>query len=127
LVHQFSTGDTNPNRMERIVTLLGLYKRKHFQSKDSGNKWLNELMARLEARSVSTEHFDRTSLPMFQKATKKASELLDRVRPRWGGGKVTELIDQVKKTVDRADKFLSETTEAFELFRPFMSENQYVF
>src|SRR5207244_4889029 len=25
LVHQFSTGDKNPNRMERIVTLLGLY------------------------------------------------------------------------------------------------------
>jgi long-chain acyl-CoA synthetase len=49
------------------------------------------------------------------------------VRPRWGGGKITEFIDQVKESVDRVEKFTGETKEAFEIFRPFMSENQYVF
>ncbi|MEW6731834.1 MAG: AMP-binding protein [Acidobacteriota bacterium] len=127
LVYQLSTGDVNPNRMQRIVTLLGLYKRKHFQEKDSGNKWLNEFMARMEARTVTYEHFDKTSLPMFNKAAQKVSSLLDRVRPRWGGGKVTELIDQVKESVERVEKFTKETSESFELFRPFMSDNQYVF
>lgn len=127
LVYQLSTGDVNPNRMQRIVTLLGLYKRKHFQAKESGNRWLNDLIARLEARVVSNEHFDRTSLPMFNKAAKKVNSFLDRVRPKWGGGKVTELIDQVKESVEKVEKFTGETTEAFEIFRPFMSENQYVF
>src|SRR5256712_10966348 len=36
LVYQAATGDSNPNNMERIVGLVGLYKRKHFQEKDTG-------------------------------------------------------------------------------------------
>lgn len=127
LIFQLATGDTNPNRMQRIVTLLGLYKRRHFQQKEVGHKWLNELIARLEARTVTNQHFDRTSLPMYNKAAKKVSTFLDKIRPTWGGGKVTELIDQVKEGVDRIEKFTGDTTEAFDIFRPFMTENQYVF
>ncbi|MBI4854039.1 MAG: AMP-binding protein [Acidobacteria bacterium] len=126
-VFQLASGDSNPNRMERIVTLLGLYKRKYFQDKETGNKWFNEIIARLEARTVTTEHFNRTSLPMYNKAAKKVSSWLDNIRPRWGGGKVTQFIDQVKESVDKVEKFTSETKEAFDLFRPFTNENQYVF
>lgn len=126
-VYQLSSGDANPNRMERIVTILGLYKRKYFQDKDTGNKWLNEIFARLEARTVSTEHFERTSLPMFNKAAKQVNSFLDRVRPRWGGGKVTEFIDNVKEKMDKVQKFTDDTTEAFEIFRPFTCINNYVF
>ncbi len=43
LVYQAATGDSNPNNMERIVGLVGLYKRKHFQEKETGFKLLNEL------------------------------------------------------------------------------------
>ncbi len=126
-VFQLASGDSNANRMERIVTLLGLYKRKYFQEKETGNKWFNELIARLEARTVTTSHFENTSLPMYSKAAKKVSNWLDKVRPSWGGGKVTEFIDQVKESVDKIEKFTSETKEAFDLFRPFTNENQYVF
>jgi hypothetical protein len=31
LVHQAATGDTNPNDMQRITGLVGLFKRKQFQ------------------------------------------------------------------------------------------------
>ncbi|MBL8152255.1 MAG: AMP-binding protein, partial [Blastocatellia bacterium] len=127
LVYQLSSGDSNPNYLERIVTLLGLYKRQHFQNKETGNKWLNEILARLETRAVTNDHFQRYSLPMFGKAAKKVSSFLDKVRPRWGGGKVTEVIDQVKESVERVEKFTERTTEAFDLFRPFMVENKYVF
>lgn len=126
-VFQLSSGDSNANRMERIVTLLGLYKRKYFQAKESGNKWLNEVLARLEARTVTTKHFDTVSLPMYNKAAKKVSNWLDKLRPSWGGGKVAEVIDQVKESVDKIEKFTGETKEAFDLFRPFTHENQYVF
>ncbi|HEX8846230.1 MAG TPA: AMP-binding protein [Pyrinomonadaceae bacterium] len=127
LVHQAATGDSNPNDMRRIVGLLGLYKRKHFLEKDTGFKIVNQIAARMETKPVTPAHFDRTSTPMINAAAKKVSTLLDRVRPRWGGGRVTEVIDQVKKKVDRFEELTRETQEAFEMFRPFTVENAYIF
>jgi len=127
LVHQAATGDSNPNNMDRIIGLVGLYKRKHFQEKESGFKLLNEVVARLEPRAVSTSSFEKLSVPMFNSAAKKASSLLDRAKPRWGGGRVVEVIDRIKTSVDRVEEITHETTEAFEMFRPFTIENAYIF
>ncbi|HYN86069.1 MAG TPA: AMP-binding protein [Pyrinomonadaceae bacterium] len=127
LVYQAATGDSNPNTMERIVGLLGLYKRKHFQEKETGFRLVNELAARMEARPVTTARFDTTSTPMVNAAAKKVSGMLDRVRPRWGGGRLTDIIDRAKEQVDRVEEFTRETKGAFEMFRPFMVENAYVF
>ncbi len=127
LVYQAATGDSNPNNMERIIGLVGLYKRKHFQEKNTGIKLLNEIAARMEPRGVSTGTFEATSTPMFNSAAKKVSALLDRARPRWGGGRVVEVIDRVKTSVDRVEEITRETADAFEMFRPFTIENAYVF
>ncbi|HUE81453.1 MAG TPA: AMP-binding protein [Pyrinomonadaceae bacterium] len=127
LVFQASTGDTNPNNMERIINLVGLFKRKHFQEKDTGVKLINELAARMEPRPVSTSKFEKTSIPMINTAAKKAATMLDRARPRWGGGRVVEVINRVKSSVDRVEEITRETTDAFEMFRPFTVENAYVF
>src|SRR6266516_3528089 len=80
LVHQAATGDSNPNSMGRIIELVGLFKRKHFQEKDTGIKLINEIVARMEPRPVSTSTFERTSIPMVNTAAQKASSLLDRAR-----------------------------------------------
>ena len=127
LVHQAATGDSNPNNMDRIIGLVGLYKRRHFKEKESGVKFLNELVARMEPRPVSNSSFEKFSVPMFNSAAKKASSLLDRAKPRWGGGRVTEVIDRMKTTVDRVEEITHETTEAFDIFRPFTIENAYMF
>ena len=126
LVHQAATGDSNPNNMDRIIGLVGLYKRKHFQEKDSGIKVLNKILARMEPRPVSNSTFEKFSVPRFNSAAKRASSLLDRARPRWGGGRVVEVIDRMKTTVDRVEEITHETTEAFEIFRPFTIENAYM-
>jgi long-chain acyl-CoA synthetase len=127
LVHQAATSDSNPNDMRRIVGLLGLYKRKHFLEKDTGFKIVNQVAARMETKPVTPTHFGRTSTPMINTAAKKVSTLLDRMRPRWGGGRITEVIDRVKQNVDRFEELTHETAEAFEMFRPFMVENAYIF
>jgi long-chain acyl-CoA synthetase len=64
---------------------------------------------------------------MFNATAKKASSLLDKVRPRWGGGRVGEVIDRVKSGVERVEELTRETTEAFDMFRPFTIENAYIF
>lgn len=127
LVYQAATGDSNANNMERIIGLVGLYKRQHFQEKDTGVKLLNEIASRMEPRPVSMSHFEKTSMPMLNSAAKKASSLLDRARPRWGGGRITEVIDRVKTSIERVEEISHETTEAFELFRPFTINNAYIF
>ena len=58
LVFQLSSGDLNPMRMDRVTTLTGLYKRKRFRDKETGNRFVNELAARMEFRPVTEEHFD---------------------------------------------------------------------
>ncbi|MBC8029538.1 MAG: AMP-binding protein [Pyrinomonadaceae bacterium] len=127
LVHQAATGDSNPANMDRIIGLVGLYKRKHFQEKTTGVKLLNELAARMEPRRVDAETFEKLSVPMFNRAAKRASSLLDRAKPRWGGGRAVDVIERLKSTVDRVEEITQETAEAFELFRPFTIENAYIF
>src|SRR5262245_58921952 len=127
LVFQAATGDSNPNNMERIIGLVGLDKRRHFEEKETGNKLINRIAARMEPRPVTTEYYDKASVPMFNATAKKASNLLEKVRPRWGGGRIGEVIDRVKSGVERVEELTRETTEAFDMFRPFTMENAYVF
>src|SRR5437879_823345 len=81
----------------------------------------------MEPRPVSTSTFEKFNVPMFNSAAKKASSLLDRARPRWGGGRAADVIDRMKTTVDRVEEITRETSEAFDMFRPFTVENAYVF
>ncbi|HST53934.1 MAG TPA: AMP-binding protein [Pyrinomonadaceae bacterium] len=127
LVYQAATGDSNPNTMERIVGMVGLYKRKHFAEKETGFRIVNEIAARMEAKPVTPERFDAMSTPMVNAAARKASSLLDRVRPRWGGGRLVDIVDSAKSAVSRVEEFTRETKEAFDMFRPFMIDNAYIF
>src|SRR6185437_15499677 len=63
----------------------------------------------------------------MNKAAKKTSDLLDRAKPRWGGGRYEGVIKRVKQTVDRVQDETREAKEAFEMFLPFTVENAYVF
>jgi long-chain acyl-CoA synthetase len=127
LVYQAATGDSNPNNMERIIGLVGLDKRRHFEEKSTGIKLLNQVAARMEPRQVSTSIYEKTSVPMFNSAARKASSLLERTRPRWGGGRVVEVIDRVKSGIERVEELTRETDEALDMFRPFTVENAYIF
>src|ERR1041384_703087 len=119
LVYQAATGDSNPNNMDRIIGLVGLDKRKYYEEKETGPKIWNQVAARMEPRPVTVSKFENTSMPMFNATAKKASSLLERVRPRWGGGRVGEVIDVLKDKVERVEEFTRETSEAFDMFRPF--------
>lgn len=127
LVHQAATGEVNPNNMERIISLVGLFRRQQELEKKDGLRLFHEISARFEPFRVTPERFESTSLPMMNKAAKRASSLLDRARPRWGGGRYEGVINRMKQTVDRVEQETREAKEAFEMFLPFTSENAYVF
>jgi len=126
LVHQLASGDLNPSRIGRVTTLTGLYKRQRFQNKETGNKFLNELAARMEFRPVSYEEYDRTSLPLISRMTEKVSDGLEKIRPAWGGGRFANWVDQVKKKVDDLKRVTKDASRDIDLFRPFILDNAYV-
>lgn len=123
LVHQLCSGDVNPLKMRRIVTLLGLYKRKHFQDKDEGNRFINALAARMEARPIKDEYFKKLAPPVH-KNLQKLSDKLDKVKPY---GTFNGIVQRLKQGVDRLEAFTREGLDAYEQFRPFMVENEYQF
>src|SRR5947207_508970 len=127
LVHQAATGDSNPNNIECMSSLVGLFRRQQELEKKDGLRLFREISARFEPFRVSPERFDATSLPMMNNAAKKVSSLLDKAKPRWGGGRYEGVINRMKQTVDRVEEQTREAKEAFEMFLPFTVENAYVF
>src|SRR5437879_3309156 len=127
LVHQAATGDSNPKNMERIISLVGLFRRQQELEKKDGLRLFREISARFEPFRVSPDRFDATSLPMMNNAAKKVGSFLDRAKPRWGGGRYEGVINRMKQTVDRVEEQTREAKEAFEMFLPFTSENAYIF
>lgn len=127
LVFQASSGDSNPNDMKRIVGLVGLYKRQHFEEKETGNKVVNKLAGMVEAIPVKQRAYELTSAPMLNKLAKRADDLMDRATPRWGGGRIGNIISDLKKSTEDFKRTTQETMDAFAMFKPFMIDNEYLY
>src|SRR5215213_1233934 len=125
LVFQACSGDSNPNDMKRIVGLVGLYKRQHFVDKDTGNKLMNRAAAILETSTVTQKTYERFSAPMLNKLAKGANDLLDKAAPTWAGGRLSNIVSDLKKSVENFEQTTQETIDAFAMFKPFMIDNAY--
>ena len=125
LVFQACSGDSNPNDLKRIVGLVGLYKRQHFNEKETGSKLLNRVNAQIEATAVTNETYNLIGAPMLNKIAKRAGNLLDKATPKWGSGRLETAFDGVKKTLENVERATEETKAAFDLFKPFTIDNAY--
>ncbi len=127
LVFQASSGDSNPNDMKRIVGLVGLYKRQHFEDKETGNKIANKLAGMVETQTVKQRTYELASAPMLNKIAKRADKILDKASPRWGGGRIGNIVSDLKKSVEGFERMTQETMDAFAMFKPFMIDNEYLY
>src|SRR5215204_1750078 len=125
LVFQASSGDSNPNDMKRIVGIVGLYKREYFKEKETGNKLMNRAAAMLETSTATQKTYERFSAPMFNKLAKTANNLLDKAAPTWAGGRLSNIVSDLKKSVESFEQSSQETIDAFAMFKPFMIDNAY--
>ena len=127
LVFQASSGDSNPNDMKRIVGLVGLYKRQHFEEKETGNKLANKLAGMVEATPIKQRAYEMTSAPMLNKLARTADDLMDKATPRWGGGRIGNIVADLKKSTEDFKRSTKETMDAFAMFKPFMIDNEYLY
>ncbi len=127
LVFQASSGDSNPNDMKRIVGLVGLYKRQHFDEKETGNKVVNKLAGMVEAIPVRQKTYELTSAPMLNRIAKQADDVMDYLTPRWGGGRIGNIVADLKKSTESFKESTQATMDAFAMFKPFMIDNEYLY
>src|SRR4051794_8518524 len=127
LVFQASSGDSNPNDMKRIVGLVGLYKRQYYDDRETGNKLVNKLAGMVEAMPVKHRTYELASAPMLNSLVKHVDKALDKASPRWGGGRIGNIVSDLQKTVSDLERATAETMEAFSMFKPFMIDNEYLY
>jgi long-chain acyl-CoA synthetase len=127
LVFQASSGDSNPNDMKRIVGLVGLYKRQHFEDKETGNAVINKVAGMIEAIPVKQRTYELTSAPMLNRLARRADDLMDKATPRWGGGRIGNIVADLKKSTEDFKRTTKETMDAFAMFKPFMIDNEYLY
>lgn len=128
-VYQVATGDVNPCSMARVVTLVGLYKRRYFkQEEKAGNvsRWKSELAQRTATLPIDRKTYERFSAPTWKKLVGRAKTVLDDMEPE-RYGPFGSLVSEARKVAKTAETELGKVVDVFDLFMPFIWENKYVF
>jgi long-chain acyl-CoA synthetase len=126
-VYQMGSSDSNPFVASRSVELTGLYRRRYYRNKTSGNRFWNELMARIEPQAVSGREFELRSAPLFVKASQTLRGAIREYRPKWGAPRVNALLDRALEKLDEVEDQARSLTSLIELFMPFIWANSYIF
>ncbi|MCP3064105.1 AMP-binding protein [Myxococcus sp. K38C18041901] len=126
-VYQLASGDVNPFYASRSVELVGLYRRRYYRNRESGNAVLNSLRSRLEPQPVSKLEFELFSAPMLVRGAKFLKKAIDEVRPAWGAPAVQAMLDKAKVSLDGVVDGNASLIAMTDLFLPFLYENRYVF
>ncbi|MHC4830168.1 MAG: SDR family oxidoreductase, partial [Planctomycetota bacterium] len=117
--YQIGSGDTNRLVNRRSVELAALY----FRNKPVPNfpLWLSMTRRRLiEPRNVTKKAYQRSSLPMFIKATSKARGALKGLLGGSSGGSlISRGLKAVEKGLDGAERAFAGTGKVFDEFMPF--------
>ncbi len=126
-VYAQASGDTNPFMAPRSVELVGLYRRKYYRTKKTGNGYLNELLARIEPQAVSKSAFNARSAPLFTEGTKWLKSKIEELKPTWGAPKLTAMLTHASQKLDDVGEQAGGVKMIVDLFLPFLWENRFLF
>jgi long-chain acyl-CoA synthetase len=110
-VYQYAVGEVNPCTAARFSELVGLYKRRSYQKRSTGNPIVNFIQAHFEPVAVSTERLDLVGPKTFARFGRKIASALKAVEPlRPAGVALDALAAQEQKIGDLLDLFAPFTT-----------------
>ncbi|MCL2178234.1 MAG: AMP-binding protein [Proteobacteria bacterium] len=126
-IFHLASGDSSPCFASRAVELVGLYRRKHFRERKSGNEWMNRLKARIEPRTVGLPFFNMSSAPFFMQASEKTKAWLDKAKPHWGMPKVLSWIERLQSGLEGIGDQAEAVQNIVDIFLPFTWQHRYLF
>jgi len=112
-VYQFGASDVNPCTAQRFGELVGIYKRKYYQRKGTGNPLLDALQARVEPTFVGSDRFDRTGPPAIAAMAREVASLMKKASPALAPG---------AKVLEGVAARESKIADILRLFEPFSSK-----
>ncbi len=125
-VYHCGSSHLNPITMKRVVELTSLGARQVID-KEVGRSSVEKLIFKsLDAVTVNQKTFQRQSLPGFGRAAKALGGLIDQVPTRELGG-LGKAMRQVRKQANRIEKLTATGEKIFEIFMPFIHDNNYKF
>ncbi|MBX7097801.1 MAG: AMP-binding protein [Myxococcaceae bacterium] len=126
-VYHQASGDSNPFYASRSVELVGLYRRRFYRNRTQGNRFLNDLLSRMEPQSVSKQTFMNRSAPLFARGSAWLKSTIDDVKPTWGAPQVSAWLSKAQEKLDGV-KAQADTLEMIlGMFLPFIWENRFLF
>ena len=122
-VYHYGSSDTNGLNINRLIELVGLFKRRHFVNDAPGNPVVNWLQARMEPESASAENYFKWG-PHYR--SKKVGQLAGMVR-RLAQGPLEPLAAPAASTLDGLAKGIAIQARITDQFVPFMATHNYRF
>ncbi len=126
LVHQVASGDRNPARVDRIVDLVGIYKRRHLRERPTGMKLWNEVLGRMETKPVDADRFERHTLKWMRRSAAGLSEALTRVDEA-PLGPLSGAVENLRRQVEAFEGFVRQGERHYHTFKPFVAGERFVF
>jgi long-chain acyl-CoA synthetase len=126
-VYHQATGDSSPFIASRAVELVGLYKRRRFRNKETGNELVNALKSRIEPKAQAKRLFDLTNTPLMSRGAKWLKGAIDEYRPAWGAPKLNAALERVKERLDDVAEQADSVNMIVDLFTPFVWDNRFIF
>jgi len=111
-VYQYGASDVNPCTAQRFGELVGIYKRKYYQRKGTGNPILDALQARVEPSFVGRGRFDLTGPPAIAAVAREVASLMK---------KTSHALAPTARALEDVARRESKIAEILQLFEPFSS------
>jgi long-chain acyl-CoA synthetase len=108
-VYQFGAADVNPCSMTRFGELVGLYKRKYYRARGSGNPLWNALQARYEPSFVDHARFQAVGPPAIARLSRSLASFVRKAAPA---------LDSAARVLERGANREAKISEIQELFSP---------
>lgn len=125
-VYQVGTSDVNPISIDRMVELVGLFKRDYYRRRPRGNPWFNQLAAWIESYPVTNREFRRTSAPAVARLGRYLSERLAGDGPERLSGP-GGMMAGLSRNILGISRTSQKTGDIFDLFMPFIHDNIFSF
>jgi long-chain acyl-CoA synthetase len=122
-VYHYGSSDTNPLPINRLIELVGLFKRRHYVHDAGGNPMVNWIQSRLEPERATAKDYFKWG-PHYR--SEKVGQAAGFLR-RFSEGPLESFLKPASDGLDSLSKGIAIQAKIIDQFVPFMATHNYRF